>query len=274
MSVSEVQRADRLDGAGPAAGPAAPPVLWHLKVSHYNEKARWALDYKGIPHVRRALPPGRHQKTAKHLAGGTTFPVLELNGQAFGDSTQIIEALERHYPEPPLYPPDPDARRKALELEDFFDEELGPHCRLLVIHHMLPDGDLTLGAFFPDLKGISRLRWRALFPLVRGRFKSALGVNDRSVAIAWEKLRTVSERFQTELRPSGYLVGDSFTVADLTLAALLGPPVAPEQFPYPQPQRNHPLVTPMLAVLSEYGLVEWTREMYARHRGSSAEISS
>src|SRR5205823_2996625 len=22
------------------------PVLWHLKVSNYNEKARWALDYK------------------------------------------------------------------------------------------------------------------------------------------------------------------------------------------------------------------------------------
>jgi len=23
--------------------------LWHVKISHYNEKARWALDYKGIP---------------------------------------------------------------------------------------------------------------------------------------------------------------------------------------------------------------------------------
>jgi hypothetical protein len=28
----------------------------------------------------------------------------------------------------------------------------------------------------------------------------------------------------------------------------------------------------MRAVLSEYGLVEWTREIYARHRGVSAEI--
>jgi hypothetical protein len=23
------------------------PVLWHLDISHYNEKVRWALDYKG-----------------------------------------------------------------------------------------------------------------------------------------------------------------------------------------------------------------------------------
>jgi hypothetical protein len=30
------------------------PVLWHLEISHYNEKVRWALDYKGVAHVRRA----------------------------------------------------------------------------------------------------------------------------------------------------------------------------------------------------------------------------
>lgn len=23
-------------------------VLWHIELSHYNEKARWALDYKGV----------------------------------------------------------------------------------------------------------------------------------------------------------------------------------------------------------------------------------
>ena len=34
------------------------PILWHLKVSNYNEKARWALDYKGVPHVRRAVDAG------------------------------------------------------------------------------------------------------------------------------------------------------------------------------------------------------------------------
>src|SRR5207247_7582325 len=92
------------------------PVLWHLKMSHYNEKARWALDYKGIPHVRSALVPGRHRDKAQKLSGGETFPVLELDGEAIGDSTRIIEALERRHPEPPLYPSDPDARTRALAL--------------------------------------------------------------------------------------------------------------------------------------------------------------
>src|SRR3954454_3095576 len=92
-----------------------PPVLWHLKVSHYNEKARWALDYKCLPHVRRAAVPGRHARIARSLGAGSTFPVLELDGEILGDSTRIVEALERRYPEPPLYPDDPGERRRALE---------------------------------------------------------------------------------------------------------------------------------------------------------------
>src|SRR5215210_6348174 len=92
------------------------PVLWHLKVSNYNEKARWALDFKGVPHVRRAVIPGRHEKVARRLAGGETFPVLELDGRAIGDSTDIIGELERRIPDPPLYPDDPEERTRALEL--------------------------------------------------------------------------------------------------------------------------------------------------------------
>ena len=73
-----------------------PPVLHHLKVSHYNEKVRWALDYKGIPHVRKAAIPGRHRKLAKELTGGatSTFPVFVENGYAIGDSSRIIAHLE------------------------------------------------------------------------------------------------------------------------------------------------------------------------------------
>ena len=41
--------------------PQETPVLWHLEVSHYNEKARWALDYKRVRHVRRAVTPARSE---------------------------------------------------------------------------------------------------------------------------------------------------------------------------------------------------------------------
>src|SRR5918992_48248 len=117
--------------------PMEAPVLWHLKVSNYNEKARWALDYKRVPHVRRAVVPGRAGGIAKRLSGGRTFPILVLDGEPIGDTTDIIAALERLQPEPRLYPADPEERRRAVELEEFFDEELRPHARCLAMHHML-----------------------------------------------------------------------------------------------------------------------------------------
>jgi glutathione S-transferase len=261
-------RGGSVDGAQVGAA----PVLWHLKVSNYNEKVRWALDYKGIPHVRRAVVPGRHRAIAEQLTGDRTFPVLILQHKAIGDSSRIIDALERRFPEPALCPSDPVARRRALDLEDFFDEELGPHVRMLVVHHMLQSAKLTLGAFAPDLARVRRIVARAMFPAVRRRFIADLAITPRNVDLARDKVRAAGRRFQAELQPSGYLAGDGFTVADLTLAALVAPAVAPEQFPYPQPQRGHALLAPLRDVLSESGISDWTHQIYARHRGASAEI--
>jgi len=259
---------------GRDAAPEDMPVLWHLKVSHYNEKVRWALDYKGVPHARRAVHAGFHRNTARRLSGGETLPVLVLNGRGIGDSTRIIAELEGFYPDPPLYPADPDERRLALELEEFFDEEFGPHTRLLLIHHLQPDAELMLRTFTPDLEGRRRLVARATWPWVRRRTNRELGIDEASVELAFAKLRAAGERFRAELGPSGYLAGSGFSVADLTVAAMAAPVIAPEQFPYPQPQRHHPRLEPVRAALDKSGILGWANCMYARHRGSSAEVDA
>ena len=120
------------------------PLLWHLPVSHYSEKVRWALDHKRVAHRRRALIGGVHIPIAMVLTRGRqyTLPLLELEGRTIGDSTAIIAALEEAYPEPPLYPADPDERRRALELEDWFDEQLGPYIRRFVFHALRGEREL------------------------------------------------------------------------------------------------------------------------------------
>ena len=144
-------------------------VLWHIEVSHYNEKVRWALDYKGIPYERRVPMPGLHRLSALAATRGRhgRLPVLELDGRRIGDSTAIIAALEKHTPEPPLYPADAEARARALALEDWFDEELGAEVRRFVWHHTLPDTDLVARTLFerpsPVRERLLRAtpRWRA-----------------------------------------------------------------------------------------------------------------
>ena len=242
------------------------PTLWHLKVSPYNEKARWALDYKRVPHVRRAVTPVRHDIVSRGVGGRGTMPVLVTDGRAIGDSSEIVEELERRSPEPPLYPADPAERSRALALEELFDEELGPHMRRLVLHHALRDADLLRGAFLPDLRLLPRPVGRAIFPLIRSKVRSDFRISDRTVEEAFGKIADVGARMQAELGPSGYLVGDSFSVADLGLAALCAPAAAPEQFPYPQPQRGHPLFAPLRAALDRAGLLGFTLRMYELHR--------
>src|SRR5438309_1206742 len=112
------------------------PILWHIEISHYNEKVRWALDYKEVEHEVRAPMPGLHMGVALWLTRGRgyTFPVLELNGRRIGDSTAIIAALEERCPDPPLYPADEAERARALALEDWFDRELGPYMRRYAFH--------------------------------------------------------------------------------------------------------------------------------------------
>src|ERR671917_2202038 len=134
------------------------PVLWHLEISHYNEKVRWALDYKGVAHVRRAVTPGLQVLRARRVRAGRTTPVLETDGRAIGDSTRIIEEIERQWPEPPLYPADPEERRRALDLEDHFDEQCGPDARRVLFNDNLTDPQTFVAIF----TGAHRRRSRPL----------------------------------------------------------------------------------------------------------------
>ena len=204
------------------------PVLWQLELSHYNEKVRWALDFKRIPHVRRALLPGVHLLVARRLTGGEceTTPVLTLDGRSIGDSTAIIAALEERWPQPPLYPEDPAERRRALELEDYFDEELGPHLRRAVYHELLDPArarGAADGARSVPLRGGS----------VPAAVPAGGGAGSASASRSPKRPRSTAVNepspswsgSKRELGPSGYLVGDRFTVADLTAASLLYPVV-------------------------------------------------
>src|SRR5262245_54208107 len=116
-------------------------VLWHIEMSHFSEKARWALELKNVEYERRTPPPGLHIAAALWLTRGHsgTLPILELDGEKIIDSTAIIAALEERFPDPPLYPTDPRERRRALELEDYFDRELGPTIRRWVWHELRSD---------------------------------------------------------------------------------------------------------------------------------------
>jgi glutathione S-transferase len=252
------------------------PVLWHIKVSPYSEKARWALDYKQVSHSRRPVDgDGTHPRLAQGLTNGQvrTMPVLVIDGQGIGDSTTIIGALEALWPERPLYPAQRATRLRALALEEFFDEEFAPHLRLAGISQMAKDPELFVQLFFPDAPRKQREAVLSSFARVRDGVFTAFGIDEHSVDRAYEKIAQAGERLRAELGANGYLDAGGFGLADLTLAGLAGSIVAPDAFPYPeQAAGRHPLLEPVLDELKAAGIFAWVREIYERHRGSSAEV--
>jgi glutathione S-transferase len=248
------------------------PVLWQFTSSHFNEKARWALDFKRVPHFRRSLVPGFHVPTVRRMTGKTHVPVLQLNGATINDSSRIIEALERAYPEPALYPTEPTERRRAVELEDYFDEELGPYIRRWIFFIILPYPEYVRAAFVSHASPAIRLAHRAIAPLFGRLMRRQMDINPRSAEIARGKTLAAMNRLEKDLQGSDYLVGDRFTVADLTAAALLSPLVRPPEFPYKPALAIPEPFAKVRDSLSGHRAFEWTLRIYRHHRGTSAEV--
>jgi glutathione S-transferase len=243
------------------------PLLWHLPVSHYSEKVRWALDHKRVPHNRRALIGGLHIPVALVITRGRdyTLPVLELDGHSIADSTAIIGALERRHPDTPLYPADPDERRRALALEDWFDERLGPDIRRFVFHALRDDREKFEALAASQIPAALRRYRRLAGAYGRGFTAVRYGTaSERRAVEAGRGVVAALDHLESELGDRQYLVGDRFTIADLTAASLFYPLVLPPEGPL---QMEPPTaVAQILPSLEGRRGFRWVQEMFARHR--------
>jgi glutathione S-transferase len=243
------------------------PILWQYNFSNFNEKARWALDVKHVPHVRRSLLPGGARAMAFSLRG--TLPVLDLDGERITDSTRIIAVLERRFPYPALYPDDPGERAVALELEDFFDEQAGHELRRAGFYEWLANPGFASALLTTGRGRGARALMRTMLPGAMIYARRRYRIYPADVEQARIKIAAALDRIVAELKPSGYLVGSGFSVADLAAAALLFPLAWPAELQYSYPQ---PPDWGALESLTEHPAVEWIREMYQRHRGPSVDI--
>jgi glutathione S-transferase len=140
--------------------------------------------------------------------------------------------------------------------------------RRVALDHAGRDPDFAAAAAVPGA-GALRLAAFKLAAIPMGvAMRRYYGVDNGAVTRAWEGIEEAIDRFQSELQPSGYLVGSRFSVADLTFAALVGTGVQPPGFPYPAREPEHRGAPQLRSLLAERGVLEWIEDMYARHRGA------
>lgn len=253
---------------------SAPPRLIHFRISHYNEKVRWALDHKGWPHVRESLVPGFHMPRARLLTGQTRLPVLVIDGKPIVGSGTILREIERLRPEPALFPTAPHDRARVDAIEAYFDDEVAPALRRLFWSTYLERSDdctrmATMGAAGP-----TRALFRLVFPLMRPLFRRNMGVHRAELDRAHARLGEYFDRLEAEIGPSGFLVGDRFGAADLAVASVMTAIIRPPQFPYPLPEPWPPALVELRGSVTNRRGFQWVLDMYARHRPASCEVSA
>jgi glutathione S-transferase len=244
------------------------PVLWQYSFSNYNEKARWALDFKGISHRRRSLLPGSPRAMAFSRGSGT-LPVVDLDGRRIVDSTRIVEALEARQPEPALYPADSDERQRALDIEAFFTDSIGHDMRRVGFWEGREEKAFMATFLATDHGAAARVQMRAMLPVAWQYVVRRYGFNEEAYEQSKTALVGALDRIEAERAGADCLVGERFTIADLTAASMLYPLAWPPEFQYELPDVPQ---SDFRESIRDHPAQAWLAETWRRHRGPSAAV--
>lgn len=188
--------------------------LYQFELSHYSEKVRLILDYKGLPYEPVEVVPGWGQWELYQRSGHRQVPVLQDGDTIVVDSTAIALYLDKTYPQNPILPSDPAQRSLCLLLEDWADGVLGVKARIALLA-AFSDHPEFRGATLPE--GLPRWlkQWAELLPL-NWLTLAAQGELQAVRHELQEGLAALCLRLDT----GDYLVGDRPSLADFAVAGL------------------------------------------------------
>ena len=259
-----------------------------LAFSHYNEKARWALDYAGIEYEERAYMPlfsqlgvmletrGRGGRADAVSSRWSTPILITRDGETLTDSTAIARwaSARCQSAADPLF-----SMPEVSELVDSFGRQIGPYTRLVGYYHLLGNKKAMRTLADGNVSPSQAFLYRALAPIGAAIISRALGVTrerrERAVARVKREIAKVEER----LSRGPYLVGDAFTAADLTFSSLMAPALCVTR------EEGYGATLPTLSDLDPEArdLIEEMRatragvfalEMFRRHRHARAPSTS
>ncbi|MAR90105.1 MAG: glutathione S-transferase N-terminal domain-containing protein [Pseudomonadota bacterium] len=241
-------------------------TLYQFPISHFCEKARWALDFKALDYTTKNLLPGQHVKVIRRLAAQSSVPVLEHEGRSIQGSEQILTYLDEKFPARKLTPVNSGEAQAALEWERYLDKEIGVHVRRYVYQTLLQHPSLVTGFFATGGPFWWRPWLRLIYPKLVTVMRKRMNINPATAAESKQRVLMALERLNDSVGDSGYLVGAGFSRADLTAAALLAPLFMPPQYGLNWPAAlPEPLHSEVAALEPQ---LQWARDIYARYRGA------
>ncbi|UCE88998.1 MAG: glutathione S-transferase family protein [Pseudomonadota bacterium] len=243
-------------------------TLFEFPHSHFCEKARWALDYKGIPYQAKALMPGLHIKTVRKYAPDTTVPLLLRHDEVVQGSSEIIDYLDINYPSPLLTPTDKQERQACLEIEQAMDERLGVPIRQIFYSGLLGYPEFVRHCFTYPMSIFGKLFFSLIYPSLRARIYQGYVISEEKVRQGRREFDNAMDALEKQLDQRQYLVGEQFSRADLTVASMLSALVMPTEHPFPWREIPDPDTKAFVAGYQGHPVCDWVRRMYRDHRHS------
>ncbi len=213
-------------------------VLVTIPISHYCEKARWALDRAGIAYVEQAHIQAIHRFATRRAGGGLTAPVLICADGALADSTDILAWADAQSTSlRALYPKNPDRAAIVRRLENYFDTRLGPQSRCWLYQQLRERRDLALDYGCAGVPAWERMTLRLGYPALIAIVAHVLDVTPTTGLRSEHEIRAVFDAVGEYLSDGRrYICGEEFTAADLTFSALAAPMLVPVGYGVQLPQ--------------------------------------
>ena len=199
------------------------PRLTTFLISHFSEKARWALDFEGIAYDERRLLPGPHSLVTRRLAKKSSVPIFEHAGRVIQGSSAILDYLASDLSATGLEP-EPQHAARARELEALADRAFGLGVQRIGYESLL-DGPRQ-GVI--ELLSQSGPWWGGpfyalTFPVVAKEIRRMYDVTPEQTAASKALFRSAMNEFDAVLNGHPYLAGARPSRLDISVAALLSP---------------------------------------------------
>jgi glutathione S-transferase len=238
------------------------PVLYVFAISHYCEKARWALDNHGIDYELRYMAPGEHAEVARKLgAPKSSVPYLAVDGHVIQGSASIIDWAEKEAGTPP-------GSQACGEIERRIDDVAGVHVRRYYYSEALVEHPSTVRPIFTrDLSFARKLMVRLAFGKIRNIMMARMDLGARQGEESKQWLLAELDWIDGLLADGRtYLADDTFSRADIAVASILAPLAQPPEHPVYHRLELPPRVASDVARWEQRPFMKWVRQIYTTHR--------
>ncbi len=202
------------------------PKLISFAISHYCEKARWALDWYGIDYREEFWPIGLHVKMIRQLGvPKSSVPILMLGDEILQGSQEILDWANRVNPDAARSLEDSAHDAEIREIEQRADDLIGVEVRrLLYAQTLTQHPDVLLELLYGNLEERVRKVGHNLWPKIQTAMIQTLDAAPEAAEDSRSRLNRELDWIDSRLSDGRrHLVGDRFTRADIAVASLLSP---------------------------------------------------